>query len=249
MQLTILGSSASFAPAGKACSGYLVEAEGTRVLFDCGNGVLANLASVMNPLELDAVFITHAHPDHFADIYSLQALIRYAPSGPAPQMPLFVPSGLFDRLKVLLSGRGAVELEEAFRVTTLAHGRAVKVGALEIAPMLVEHTEPTFGLRARCGAATFAYSADSAAGEWLAPLLADASLALVEATLPELYAGAAPHLTAAEAGAAARASGVQQLVLTHLWPTNDRSEALTEASEAFGAPVLLANEFDTFDVS
>jgi len=249
MRVTVLGSSASFAPAGKACSGYLVEGDGAKVLLDCGNGALANLTRVMDPLDLDAVVLSHAHPDHFADVYALQALLRYAPSGPAPAKPLYAPQGLFERLKVLLSGRGAVELEEAFRVTELAHGRTVRVGGLDITPLLVEHTDPTFGLRVREGDAVFAYTADTAFGDWLHPLLDGASLALAEATLPEVYAGAAPHLTAAEAGRAAREAGARQLVLTHLWPTNDVEASITEATEAFGAPVRLATEFETYEVS
>jgi ribonuclease BN (tRNA processing enzyme) len=249
MRVTVLGSSASFAPAGKACSGYLVEGGGVRVLLDCGNGVLANLTSVMDPLELDAIVVSHAHPDHFADLYALQALLRYAPSGPAPAKALYAPHGLFERLKVLLSGRGAIELEEAFAVTELAHGRTIQLGKLEITPLLVEHTEPTFGVRVREGDAVFAYTADTAPGDWLHPLLDHASLAFAEATLPEEYAGAAPHLTAGQAGRAAREARVEDLVLTHLWPTNDFDRALAQATEAFGAPVRIASEFDTFDVS
>ena len=249
MRVTVLGSSASFAPSGKACSGYLVEGGGAKVVFDLGNGALANLTRVMDPLELDAVFVSHAHPDHFVDVYALQALLRYAPSGPAPAKPLYVPHGLFERLKVLLSGRGAVELEEAFEVTTLSHGRTITIGELEITPLLVEHTEPTFGFRVREDSAVFAYTADSAAGEWLGPLMAEASLVIAEATLPQQYAGAAPHLTASEAGQAAKEARARDLVLTHLWPSNDRAETAAQASEAFGAPVRLANEFDDFEVS
>ena len=53
MRLTILGSSASYADAGRACSGYLIENAGTRVLLDCGHGVLANLTQVIDPAMLD----------------------------------------------------------------------------------------------------------------------------------------------------------------------------------------------------
>ena len=43
MRLTVLGKSPSWQDAGGACSGYLIEEEGTTVLVDCGNGVFAKL--------------------------------------------------------------------------------------------------------------------------------------------------------------------------------------------------------------
>jgi len=48
------------------------------------------------------------------------------------------------------------------------------------------------------------------------------------------------HLSGSHAGAAARAAGAQQLMLTHLWPRVDPWVVDREGSEAFGAPVTLA---------
>jgi ribonuclease BN (tRNA processing enzyme) len=114
MRLTVLGSAASYADVGRACSGYLVEDGETRLLLDCGHGALANLGGVCDPRTLDAVFITHAHPDHVVDLYALQALLRYAPEGPAPPVRLHGPKGLLERMSCLLGERGGVELVEAF---------------------------------------------------------------------------------------------------------------------------------------
>lgn len=249
MRVTVLGSSASYATSGHACAGYLVEGGGARVLFDCGNGVVANLSAVMDPTTLDAVFVTHAHPDHFLDLYALESALRYAPQGPADALPLYAPAELFERMKCLLSERGAHELSEAFVPGTLADGREVCVGRLAVTPIAVEHADTSFGLRAASDDAVFAYSADTAAGAWVSTALANADLAFVEATLPEPYAGAAPHLTATEAGRFAREAGVRELVLTHLWPTNDRDSAAAYAEAAFGAPVRVASELHAYEVS
>jgi ribonuclease BN (tRNA processing enzyme) len=37
--MTVLGKSPAWQDAGGACSGYLVEAAGARLLVDCGSGV------------------------------------------------------------------------------------------------------------------------------------------------------------------------------------------------------------------
>jgi ribonuclease BN (tRNA processing enzyme) len=54
------------------------------------------------------------------------------------------------------------------------------------------------------------------------------------AEMPEL------HLTARQAGSAARAAAARRLMLTHLWPRLDPQVSIVEGSEAFGRPVMLA---------
>jgi ribonuclease BN (tRNA processing enzyme) len=248
MRLTVLGSSASYAGVGQACSGHLLEGGGARVLLDCGNGVLAHLARVADPLTLDAVFVTHQHSDHFADVFALQALLRYAPSGPAAPLPLYVPDGLMDRMKCLQSDRGAAEMDAAFRTQILEAGQPVTVKGLTVTPMPIEHSDPTYALRVETDGAVFVYTTDSAPTDDVVAAAEGADLLLAEATLPEQYAGRAPHLTARQAGEMARRAGAQRLVLAHIWATNDRDEAQRSASESFGAPVHVASEFDTFDI-
>src|SRR6202035_427971 len=65
VRLTIVGRSPSWPDAGGACSGYLIEERGYRLLLDCGPGVFAKLRQVIDYLELDAVLISHMHGDHF----------------------------------------------------------------------------------------------------------------------------------------------------------------------------------------
>jgi len=46
MKLTVLGCCGPYPAAGGACSGYLLEEDGYRVLIDCGNGVLSRYSSI-----------------------------------------------------------------------------------------------------------------------------------------------------------------------------------------------------------
>jgi len=242
VRLTILGSAASYAGPGEACSGHLVETAGARVLIDAGNGVLANLARVLDPLHLDAVFVTHAHPDHFLDVYALQSLLRYAPQGPAPALPLYLPSGLFDRLLGLHVSHGADDMRAAFRVHDLAADEPLSIGDVTITPKRSAHLPDSFGLVIECGGGRLAYTSDTRPGPEAQAIAAGADTLLADATLPEAYAGKAPHMTAREAGELATSAGASRLILTHIWPTNDRAEMAHEASAAFNGEVLLAEE-------
>jgi ribonuclease BN (tRNA processing enzyme) len=249
MRLTVLGSSASYAGPGRACAGHYLEAGGARVLFDCGNGTLANLGTIEDPLGLDAVFVTHSHIDHFADVFALHAALRYAPEGPRAPMPLYLPAGLFERMKCLLSDRGAAEFDEAFIPVTLASGEPMVLGGLTVTPVAVEHTDPTFALVAEADDARLVYTSDTRPCGGVYAAAAGADLLLAEATLPEPFAGAAPHMTASQAGELARIAGARSLVLTHVWPTNDRELMAGVASQAFGGPVVVASELDAFDIA
>lgn len=249
MRLTVLGSSASCAGPGQACAGHYLEAGGARVLFDCGNGVLANLGRIEDPTALDAVFVTHNHPDHYVDLYCLQSMLRYAPQGPRAPVPLYVAGELFERMQCLLSERGAHEFAEAFVPVSLVDGETVEIGDLRVTPYEVAHTAPTFALRAEVDGTSLCYTSDTSPGPHAVRAAKGVDLLLAEATLPEEFAGAAPHMTAAEAGQLGKEAGARALALVHVWPTNDRDVMAQVASEAYGGPVVVAQEFDEFDIT
>ena len=78
MKLHILGVNGPFPESNGATSGYLLEAEDTLLQFDLGSGVLARLTALMPPESLSALFLTHWHFDHTADLtvllYRLEAM-------------------------------------------------------------------------------------------------------------------------------------------------------------------------------
>ena len=77
LAVTVLGSGGTFAGPDNACSGYLVRGGGTAVLLDCGPGVLSSLQSHMAPTELDAIVVSHSHPDHWGDLPILRNALHY----------------------------------------------------------------------------------------------------------------------------------------------------------------------------
>ncbi len=248
MRLTVLGSGASYPGAAHACASYLVEHDGTAVLLDCGNGSLANLARLMDPVALDAVFITHGHVDHFADVFALQAALRWAPEGPCPPRALYLPDGLFERMCGVLTPRGAEDLVAAFDARPLRAAEAVTVGSLTVTPFEVDHIAPTFALRVDDGASSLCYTSDTAPGPSVTRAVSGARAIIADTTLPPAYEGRAPHLSAAQAGELAVAAGADTLVLSHMWPTVDRDEARARATEAFGGRVIVAEELASIDI-
>lgn len=248
MRLTILGSAASYPGAGRACAGYLVSSEDTDILLDCGNGTLANLAGLMDPTRLSALFISHGHIDHFADLYALQAALRYSPDGPLPPLPMYLPAGLFERMGAVLSDHGRRELSQAFGAHEFVVGEPVRIGELVVTALPVDHVPDTFALVVEGDGTRLCYTSDTRLGDEVRAAARGAGVLLAEATLPPEYAGRAPHMTPAEAGTLATEAGAHTLVLTHLWPTVDRDAAAEAAAGQFGGRVIVADELDSIDI-
>ena len=68
MKLTVLGSGSPEAYVRRASSGYLVEVNNNKILFDCGGGVFDNLLRAgMSPADITHIVFSHLHSDHMMD--------------------------------------------------------------------------------------------------------------------------------------------------------------------------------------
>lgn len=68
MKLTVLGNCGGVPTKHNACSSFLIQTDTTNVLFDCGPGTLDKLPEYLRLDELDAIIISHFHPDHYSDL-------------------------------------------------------------------------------------------------------------------------------------------------------------------------------------
>ena len=68
MELVVLGCCAGMPGGGQASSGYLVATSRCRILLDCGPGVAVALSAHGGAGGLDAIVVTHLHPDHCYDL-------------------------------------------------------------------------------------------------------------------------------------------------------------------------------------
>lgn len=248
MRVTVLGSAASFAGPGQACAGYLVAGETSRVLLDCGHGALSNLQRAADPAALDAVFVSHQHPDHFVDLYALHTMLRYAPDGTARSLALHAPAGLIGRMGCLLSESGRASLAQAFAARDLVPGEPVNCGDITVTAFPVDHMEDSFALVAECCGRRLCYTGDTAACAGVLAAARGCDLLIAEATLPERYAGRAPHMTGGEAGRLATEAGAGELALVHIWPGNDREEILHDAQAEYAGRVTVPAELDVFEL-
>lgn len=239
MELTILGTSATFPTPRRACSSYLVVVEGTTVLIDLGPGSFSNLAVYARPESLDAIILTHLHQDHFLDVFPLYYYLRYE-AKPERPLTVYAPAGAIDQFGCLLGPGGPSRLSEVFKMVDIDGGRTM-IGSLSVNFVEVKHLSPTYGVSIEAGGRRLAYSSDSGYVDHLVSLAGNAHLFICEATLIEPIHGV-DHLTAEEAGRLASEAAVERLLLTHIWPSIDHEHSRLIAEEHFVGEVILADE-------
>jgi ribonuclease BN (tRNA processing enzyme) len=239
MRLTVLGGCGAWPAAGQACSGYLVQHDGFRVLIDPGYAILPRLLEILDAAEVDAVLVSHGHPDHCADLNPLLRA-RALRDKPAPALPVYAPAGALD--PVLALDRPGM-LDDAIALREFAPGEELAVGPFGVRSWLLPHWVPNAGFRLEADGECLAYTGDTGPSPDLLSLALGADVLLAEASVPwQLSADQARYLsTARQSGQLAGQSGAGLLVLTHLFPGTDQDAAVRAASQGFAGAITVAS--------
>lgn len=248
MRVTVLGKSPSWQDAGGACSGYLIESGGFRLLLDCGNGVFAKLRQVCDYGSLDAIVLSHLHGDHVLDLVPLSNALQFSGRSAERRPRLVGPPGARGRLKAFVASLWGSEdgLGDAFEQDEYDPADTLRLGPLTLRFCEVPHFVTTFAVELReDGGGRFTFGADCGPSAQLVEFARGTELLMLEATLGAADPPAGDfrgHMTAAEAGALARAACARRLVLTHFSDELDTTALRVRAAGAFEAEPELATE-------
>lgn len=236
MKIIPIGIWGGYPNKNEATSAFLIEQDGFRCLVDCGSGVLAAVQNYTELRDLDAVIISHYHPDHVADIGVLQHAAMVGMQLKEWNTPLFIHAHDKDPDEFeKLSYKGVTE------------GRAIQASeTLELGPWQVTFCEtihPVYCLAMRFTAdgRTVVFTADTSWKEELVDFSREADLLVAESNLYEKYIGIIQgHLSGSQAGELAERAGAKQLLLTHLPQYGELDEILQAAKTGYSGEVEFA---------
>ena len=245
-------------------SSYLVQADGVgpdgekrtfSVLLDLGSGAFGPLQALTDVAELDAVALSHLHPDHCADMTGLYVWQRYGPMGQRSPLPVFGPEGTSSRLTDLCLTEPE-EIEATFAVGPWQEQVPIQIGPLTLTPFEVLHPVPAYGIRVTSpsedpagGTVSIGYTGDTDVCDGVIAMAQGVNLLLAEAGFAdgaETIRGI--HLTGERAGEVASAAGVGRLLLTHIQPWSDSSMIAEAARGQYSGPVEIVHPNATWSL-
>jgi len=239
--LTVLGCSGTYPGDGGACSGYLVRSPGASLVVDLGAGTLANLQRHLAIGEVDAVVLSHVHPDHWLDLPVLRNAMRYVLG--IGGLPVYGTAETWLMAEVIIG-----ELPPTMLWHNIDESSVVEVGDQVVRFSRTDHPVETLAVRVDAAGRSLLYSADTGSAWYPRETGADVDLMLCEASLQPDHEGQVQHLSARQAGKLARTLGAGRLVVTHVVPGVDAEAQLGMAEQAFGGPVELATANRSYEV-
>jgi ribonuclease BN (tRNA processing enzyme) len=247
VRLTIVGCAGSFPSAQSPSSSYLLEADGFRLLVDLGNGALGVLQRHVGLYDIDAVMISHLHPDHWIDLLPYLVARKYSKGRVCPELPVYGPADTAERVAAAYGDKDAAVGVYDFR--TLSES-TFDIGPIQVTAGLVNHPVETYGFRFTHGGRTLTYSSDTGDSDTLVTLARDADVLLCEASFLDNLANVRDvHLTGRGAGLHATRAGVGRLLLTHLVPAwGDEEQTLAEARSTYSGPIDVVHSGAVYDI-
>lgn len=261
MELKIIGCTGSFAGPDSPASCYLVSSVDSsgktwRILLDMGSGALGEIQRHLELGSIDAVLVSHLHPDHCIDLAGLYIAARWDPRGGVRGLiDIWCPRGTDEYLARTHSMPSEPGLTDQFRFHDWVEERPVEIGPFVVEPFRVVHPiQDPFALRVTErgaeGDVVLTYSGDTDECDGLVRAARDADVFLCEAAYLEGRDDdlRGIHLTGARAARIAQEAHARRLLLTHLPVWNDRGVVLAEAREHFDGPSEVVAPLEEFAI-
>ena len=210
-----------------------------------GGGILGALQHYIRLEDLHAVWISHLHADHFADMPLLYYAFAFA-ERPMRKIPILGPVGWAKRVEDFVRSSTDHHMSNYFQVVELKDRGIAEIGDLKIQARTVEHAVPAFGLTARFGDRRLAYTGDSGPCDNLVTLARGARILVAECFASEIEIPSV-HLTPEDAGLIATHAGVARLVLTHLAQGIGEDEAIERAAITFNGAIEVCKPGTSLD--
>ena len=165
MRLTVIGCAGGYPAPGVSTSGYLIDHDETRIWCDIGPGTLVGFPDRLETI--DAVVISHEHPDHCLDLIALFHALAY-PLAPRSAVAVHAPRPVIEKVRAFVTPDQTALIDRTFDFHPIDARSVVEIGAIRMTFAEATHPVETLAMRFTAGGRTIAYTGDTGpAGEWM----------------------------------------------------------------------------------
>ncbi len=244
-ELTVLGSGTCAATAKRSMAGYHLAFAGKSILLDIGDGTLRRMleAGIAYP-DVDAIFISHHHIDHVADLVPYLWAVRYSPEVVRCR-PLYIvgPPGTNEWYERLASAYGDWLLDLPFSlIIEDRESESWEWQGIPIETRPMYHSVPVNGYRFDLNGTILVYTGDTGYHANVVALAQHADWLMIECSFLDDHEPIETHLTPAGVGRVAGEANVKRIILTHLYPECDRGDLRAQIQKAFAGPCVVAED-------
>ena len=243
MKLVVLGSGTCVPSLKRGAPGYLLIVCDKQIVIDCGSGTLLQLEKAGKSYQsIDAVFLTHTHPDHISDLIPFIQALSATPGFTRKKELLIVgPKGLknfYEQCICSLMGK-----PKTFAIELVEIEDTLDLGYLFVFSAKTLHSPNSIAYRFETGGKSLVITGDCDYDQRLIPFSHHADLLVIDCSFPNALKMPG-HLTPKEAGLIAKKAEVKKLILSHIYPTiYPDDERLKECKREFDGDVRLAADF------
>ncbi len=193
--------------------------------------------------EINHIFITHFHIDHFNDLPAIIFAMKNGLSDGRGDLTIHGPQGFTENFQAIRHAYGSQIVTDKFRTSVVEHGEdEFQIDSVKVRTIQMAHSVPAIGYRFDgTNGKSLTYSGDTEPCSNIIKLAMGGEGLLMECSQPD-DAPMPGHATTSQAAAVAQKAEVKTLILTHISPQNDTTNLEQNAAQFFNGIVIAARD-------